>query len=342
MRFGAFFLAGSPAHEEPSVVFKRVMQFAQDAEECGLDSVWLAEHHFSNYGYIPNPLLMATHVAGETSRIRIGTAVLVLPFWNPLRVAEDIALTDHLTGGRLEVGVARGYQPFEYRRFGVDQADARESTDEALVILLKALTEDTFSYDGRHHQIPETTLFPTPIQRPHPPIWLGAHTKESFEIAARLGLRAFTTNSGRPITEMQIGYANYLEARAQYPGAPPDFGVQLQVCVAETDEEARAQMPHFRTQLRQVSSLRAGREHVVSGVTEVVPFEGEPDVDEMFENRTLSGTPDRVIAALQRYRDACPLTLLNCTFHAGGMDPEFARRSMRLFAEEVMPRFRPG
>ena len=340
MQFGAFFLAGSPTHEDPSAVFKRVMRFVEDAEECGLDSVWLAEHHFSNYGYIPNPLLMATHVAGATSRIRIGTAVLVLPFWNPLRVAEDIALTDQLTGGRLEVGVARGYQPFEYRRFGVDQTDSRAQTDETLAVMLKALTEDAFSFDGEHHHIPETTLFPRPRQRPHPPIWLGAHTKESFDIAARFGLRAFTTNSGRPITELQIGYANYLEARAQHPSAPSEFGVQLQVCVTETDAEARAQMQHFRTQLRQVAVLRAGREHVVSGVTEVVPFEAEPDDDEMFENRALAGTPDRVVAALQRYRDACPMTLLNCTFHAGDMDPDVSRRSMRLFASEVMPHFR--
>src|SRR6185436_12995598 len=120
----------------------RLTQFTQDSEELGYDSVWLAEHHFSNYGYIPNPLMMATHLAGETSKIRLGTAVLVLPFWNPLRVAEDIALTDQLTGGRLEVGVARGYQPFEYRRFGLSADDARERTDETLHILLEALTKE--------------------------------------------------------------------------------------------------------------------------------------------------------------------------------------------------------
>jgi alkanesulfonate monooxygenase SsuD/methylene tetrahydromethanopterin reductase-like flavin-dependent oxidoreductase (luciferase family) len=340
MQFAAFFLAGSPSREDPETVFRRMARFAQDADELGYDSIWFAEHHFSNYGYIPNPLLVATRLAAETSRLRLGTAVLVLPFWHPLRVAEDIALTDQLTGGRLEVGVARGYQPFEFRRFGLDFADARERTDETLEILLRALTQDSVTYEGAHYQIPETTIFPRPLQQPHPPLWLAAHTRESFEIGARLGLRALTTNSGRPLSELETGWVNHRAARERYPDAPPDFGVQTQVCVAPTDDEARAQMPHFLYQSRQATNLRAGREHVVSGVSEPLPYEGEPDLDEMFESRTLAGTPDTVAAKLSRYLEVCEMTQLNCVFYAGEMPAEVSRRSMRLFAEEVMPRFR--
>ncbi|MBM3140498.1 MAG: LLM class flavin-dependent oxidoreductase [Chloroflexi bacterium] len=340
MHFAAFYLAGSPQREDPSAVLARVLGYARDAEALGYDSVWFAEHHFSNYGYIPNPLLLATHVAAETERIRLGTAVLVLPFWNPLRVAEDIALTDQLTGGRLEVGVARGYQPFEFRRFGLEYEEARDRSDETLTILTRALTEDGFSFDGRFHQIPETTIFPKPLQRPHPPLWLAAHTPESFLIGARLGLRALTTNSGRPLSVLEEGWANYQAARARYPGAPPDFGVQAQVVVAPTDAEARAEIEHFLYQTRQATALRHGREHVVSGVSEPLPFEGEPGLDEMFEHRTLSGSPATVRAKLERYRDACGMTMLSCVFHGGSMRPETVRRSMRLFAEEVMPAFR--
>ena len=341
MQFGAFLLAGAPGRENASTVFARLVRFAQDAEELGFDSIWIAEHHFSTYGSVPNPLLMATRLAAETSRIRIGTAVLVLPFWHPLRVAEDIALTDHLTGGRLEVGVGRGYQPYEFARFGLSQEDARERTDEALSILLAALRNDVMSFDGRYHQISETTVLPRPLQQPHPPLWLGANTRESFAIGARLGLRAFTATSGRPLGDaVGESWSNYLEARSQQPGAPPDFGVQVQICTLPTDAEARAQMPHFRYQNRQVTSLRAGREHVEAGVTEALPFEGEPDLDEIFAHRSLSGSPDTVAAALTRLREVCPMTLLNGTFHAGEMPVEVARRSMRTFAEEVMPRFR--
>ena len=131
--------------------------------------------------------------------IRVGTAVLVLPFWDPLRVAEDIALTDQLTNGRLEVGVARGYQPFEFRRFGLDQDEARDRTNESLDIITRALSGETFEYDGKFHQITSTTLYPRPLQQPRPPIWLAATTQESFDIGASYGLRALTSQSGRDV-----------------------------------------------------------------------------------------------------------------------------------------------
>lgn len=340
MRFSAFFLAGSPEREEASTVFRRLITFVQEAERLGYDSLWFAEHHFSNYGYIPNPLLLAPRIAAETSRIRIGTAVLVLPFWNPLRVAEDISLADQLTDGRLDVGVGRGYQPFEFRRFGLDIERAREQTDETLSILVQALGQSSFSFEGKHYQIPETTVFPEPVQKPHPPIWLAAHTRESFEIAARLGLRAFTTNSGRPRSVLEEGWANYQAARQQHPNAPADFGVQAQVCVAPTDADAREQMQHYLYQTRQATNLRQGREHVTSGVSEPTPFEGEPSLDEMFEHRTLSGSPETVRRKLAAYMEVCDMSMLNCVFHGGSMKDETVLQSMRLFAEEVVPAFR--
>jgi alkanesulfonate monooxygenase SsuD/methylene tetrahydromethanopterin reductase-like flavin-dependent oxidoreductase (luciferase family) len=340
MQFAAFALAGSSAREEPEVIFRRIIEYAVEAEKLGYDAVWFAEHHFSNYGYIPNPLLMATKVAAETSKIRVGTAVLVLPFWDPLRVSEDIALTDQLTGGRLEVGVARGYQPFEFRRFGLSMDDARDRTDEALGILAKALSGETFEFEGKFHQIPETTLYPKPRQQPRPPIWLAASTEESFEIGGRYGLRALTTQSGRPVSALEQSWANYQRSRQRHPDAPQHFGVQGQVVVASTDAEARTQMEHFLYQSRQATNLRHGREHVVSGVSEPLPYEGEPDLDEMFENRTLSGTPPTVIEKLTRYTEVADISLLSCVMHGGGMTHDTVLQSLRLFAQEVMPAFR--
>ena len=340
MQFTAFALAGSSAREEPEVIYRRVVEYAIEAERLGYDAVWFAEHHFSNYGYIPNPLLMATRIAAETSKIRVGTAVLVLPFWDPLRVAEDIAMTDQLTNGRLEVGVARGYQPFEFRRFGLTMDDARDRTDESLAILAKALGGETFEFEGKYHQIPETTLYPKPHQQPRPPIWLAASTQESFEIGGRYGLRALTTQSGRPLGILEQSWSHYQRARQKYPDAPAEFGVQGQVVVTPTDDEARTQMEHFLYQSRQATALRHGREHVVSGVSEPLPFEGEPDLDEMFENRTLSGTPSSVINKLQRYIDVADISMLSCVMHGGGMTHDTVLQSLRLFAKEAMPAFR--
>lgn len=340
MQFAAFALAGSSAREDPEVIFKRVIEYAIEAEELGYDAVWFAEHHFSNYGYIPNPLLMATKIAAETSKIRVGTAVLVLPFWDPLRVAEDIALTDQLTGGRLEVGVARGYQPFEFRRWGLSMDDARDRTQESLEIILRALSGDAVDYQGQFHEIPETTLYPTPFQKPGPPIWLAATTQESFDIGRQYGLKSLTSQSGRPVSVLEAAWSNFQNSRKKYPDSPAEFGVQGQVVVTPTEDESRQQMEHFLYQSRQATNLRHGREHVVSGVSEPLPFEGEPDLDEMFENRTLSGTPPSVIRKLKRYTDIADINMLSCVMHGGGMTHDTVMQSLRLFAKEVMPAFK--
>jgi alkanesulfonate monooxygenase SsuD/methylene tetrahydromethanopterin reductase-like flavin-dependent oxidoreductase (luciferase family) len=341
MKFGAFFLLGSPSMASSEEMYNQLFEWAVLAEKLGYDSVWIAEHHFSSYGYIPNPLLMSVKLAHETERVRLGTAVLVLPFWNPLRVAEDIAMTDQLTGGRLEVGVARGYQPYEFQRFGLHIEDNRERTDEALEVLLRALTEDGFEFHGRYFDIPETTIFPKPLQHPGPPIWLAAHTPESFDIAARYGLKSITTNSGRPIEVLEEGWASFQAARRGHGlDGPAEFAVQQQLCIAPTDDEAREEMEHFLYAFRQVSNLRAGTQHVVRGYSEPLPIEGEPSLDEIFTSRTLSGSPATVQTKLDAYRQVCGITALNCTFQLGGMRPETVTRSMRLFAEEVMPHFR--
>jgi alkanesulfonate monooxygenase SsuD/methylene tetrahydromethanopterin reductase-like flavin-dependent oxidoreductase (luciferase family) len=341
LKFGAFFLLGSPSMAASEEMYGRLAEWAALAEDLGYDSVWLAEHHFSSYGYIPNPLLMAVRLAHETQRVRLGTAVLVLPFWNPLRVAEDIAMTDQLTGGRLEVGVARGYQPYEFQRFGLHIEDNRARTDEGLEVLLRALTRDGFEFHGRYFDIPETTIFPKPLQKPSPPIWLAAHTPESFDIAARYGLKSITTNSGRPIEVLEEGWSAFQESRRAHGlEGPAEFAVQQQLCVASTDNEARAEMEHFLYAFRQVSNLRNGTQHVVRGYSEPLPIEGEPSLDEIFASRTLSGSPETVTAKLDAYRQVCGITALNCTFQLGAMEPDTVTRSMRLFAEEVMPHFR--
>jgi alkanesulfonate monooxygenase SsuD/methylene tetrahydromethanopterin reductase-like flavin-dependent oxidoreductase (luciferase family) len=219
--------------------------------------------------------------------------------------------------------------------------DNRERTDEALEVLLRALTEDGFEYHGRYFNIPETTIFPKPSQKPRPPIWLAAHTPESFDIAVRYGLKTITTNSGRPIEVLEEGWAAFLESRRSHGlEGDAEFAVQQQLCVAPTNDEARAQMEHFRYAFRQVNHLRSGTQHVVRGYSEPLPIEGEPSLDEIFTRRTLSGSPETVRAKLAAYQDVCGITALNCTFQLGAMEPEAVTRSMRLFAEGVMPHFR--
>src|SRR5215210_1998135 len=133
------------------------------AEALGFQAVWMAEHHFSSYSVIPNPLLLAVKVAERTKRIILGTAVLVPPFYHGLRLAEDVVMTDVLTGGRLRIGVGRGYQRYEFERYGLSVDDSRDLFEENMEILRLALTQETFSFEGRYFQVPETALQIRPI-----------------------------------------------------------------------------------------------------------------------------------------------------------------------------------
>lgn len=340
MDFGVFFLLGSPDMAPARFVYERALKQIRLADELGFDSVWIAEHHFSNYGYVPNPLMFAIKAAQVTSRVRIGTAVLVLPFWHPLRVAEEIAMADQLTDGRLEVGVARGYQPYEFARFGVPWEEARGRSDETLEVLLRALSGDDVTHNGAHYTIPAATIFPRPLQQPYPPVWLAAQSQESFATAARLGLRSFTAVSGRPIEVLRENWSNCEEARRGYPDAPRDFAVQQHLSVAPTDDEARAQMEHFLYSRRQVGHLSNRTEQIERGLSADVPLPGEPTLDELFETHTLSGSPATVRRKLERYLDVAEITQLNCTFQMGAIADDVAERSMELFAREVMPHFR--
>src|SRR5499427_269056 len=150
----------SPSDQTSEDMYTRAAEHAQAAEELGFRNIWLAEHHFSTYGYLARPLQLATYIAAKTTRLRVGTAVIVVPLHHPLVVAEEIATLDLLAGGRLDIGLGRGYQHYEFERFGLELESGRGRWEESVDILLKALEGRPFSYDGKIFKIPETTIFP--------------------------------------------------------------------------------------------------------------------------------------------------------------------------------------
>ena len=342
MKFGVFFLLHSPGARSSAEVYHRVLGQMAYADELGFDSVWIAEHHFSNYGYCPDPLALAVKASSVTKRVRIGTAVLVLPFWHPLRLAEAVALADVLTEGRLEVGVARGYQKYEFDRLGLNIEHSRSLSDETLEILLQALTTIGFSHEGEHYTIPETTTYPRPVQQPRPPVWLAASTKESMATAVRHGLSVFTAASTRPLSVAESAFEAY-EAVKRELGASTDgldFAVQQHVHVAPTDAEARSRVEQSLWHYRHSTRLRTSTERVERGLAEDDPLDDEPGLDDLFETHTIAGSPERVREKVQRYADALGISQLNCVFALGELDDDTVRGSMRLFAEHVMPHFK--
>lgn len=339
MKFGVFFLLQSPSGIPSASVYKRALDEMAYADELGFDSVWLAEHHFSNYGYCPNPLTLAVKASAVTKNVRIGTAVLVLPFWHPLRMAEEIALADVLTEGRLDVGVARGYQRYEFDRLGLNIEESRSRSDETLEVMLKALRKVGITHEGQHFQIPETTTFPRPIQDPHPPIWLAASSEESIEAAVRMGLNCFTAASTRPVDVPAQSWKTFA-AKKRELGVEVDFAVQQHVHVAPTDNEAARRLDQSIWHFRQSTRLRTSTERVEKGVAVADPIVDEPSLDELYESRTFSGSPETVREKIQTYLDRMELSQLNCIFTLGELNRETVKSSMRLFADKVMPHFK--
>ena len=159
MGFGTFLLLQSPSARSDQEIFERGVKIAQKADGLGFESIWCAEHHFSTYGYLSRPLMFATHLATQTEQIRVGSAVIVLPLHHPLIVAEEIATADLLSGGRLDVGLGRGYQTYEFERLGCSLDGSRARFEEAVDILLGAFKGDPFSYQGQHYSFEETKVF---------------------------------------------------------------------------------------------------------------------------------------------------------------------------------------
>src|SRR5687768_13925511 len=175
MDFGIFNLMGSRDPDKPTAqVFGEVAEQTKLADELGYGIAWFAEHHFSNYCLCASPLLMVAHCASTTKKIRLGTAVVVLPLYNPARLVAEIATVDALSNGRLMLGIGAGYQPYEFERFGVDISKNLEMTNEFCDILDLAFSRDFFSYKGKHYQFPETHIPVRPVQK-RVPIYVAGH-----------------------------------------------------------------------------------------------------------------------------------------------------------------------
>jgi alkanesulfonate monooxygenase SsuD/methylene tetrahydromethanopterin reductase-like flavin-dependent oxidoreductase (luciferase family) len=341
MEFGTFLLMQSPSARPSAEIYARAIELAQAAEVLGFRTVWLAEHHFSTYGYLSRPVQLATYIAARTQRIRVGTAVIVVPLHHPLVIAEEIATLDLLAGGRLDVGLGRGYQPYEFERFGLELEGGRARWEESLDVIVKALAGEPFTHDGKLFQIPETTVFPQPVQRPRPPIWITAQSPDSIEVAVRRGFNVLTGGFGIPIERMAEFRRLFDRLVAETrPARPLEVGVQRAIHVTDRDADARAAAEEARWNMRVTLSLRNRYERVERGRAIPVPAPAEPTTDELLDRYLVIGTPDTCIRQLRRLQELVGITHFSCSFWFGDLPQARVLRSMELFAREVMPAFR--
>ena len=341
MNFGTFLLMQSPSARSSQEIYSRAIDIAQAAEALNFRNIWLAEHHFSTYGYLARPAQLATYIAAKTTRLRVGTAVIVVPLHHPLVIAEEIATLDQLAGGRVDIGLGRGYQHYEFERLGLELDSARARWEESVDIILKAFGGEPFSYDGKLFKIPETTIFPQPLQTPHPPIWVTAQSPESIEATVRRGFNVLTGGFGVPIERMAEFRRLFDRLVSEVkPARTPDVGVQRAVYVTDSVADARAAAEEARWNMRVTLSLRNHYEKVERGRAIAVPAPKEPDVDDLLDRFLVIGTPDTVIRQIKRIEEMVGIRHFNCSFWFGDLEHPRILKSMELFAREVMPAFR--
>src|ERR1700682_702028 len=202
MKFGTFYFFQAPPGQRHADIIRRELEQIEWTEELGFDEIWLTEHHFIEYGLSVDPAALASAAASRTRRIRIGLAAAILPFHHPLRLAEQMALVDIISNGRLDVGVGRGNRPAEFRGYRVRAGDSRERFDETVDVMPRGWTEDRFSYHGRFFSFDDVRVIPKPVQRPHPPLYQVCVTKDGIENTALRGWPMLNSVLFGPISQL--------------------------------------------------------------------------------------------------------------------------------------------
>jgi alkanesulfonate monooxygenase SsuD/methylene tetrahydromethanopterin reductase-like flavin-dependent oxidoreductase (luciferase family) len=339
MEFGIFNLMGSRSPEKQTAeVFAEVAEQTRLADELGYAIAWFAEHHFSNYCLCASPLMIIAHCASITKKIRLGTAVVVLPLYNPARLAAEIATADALSNGRLMLGVGAGYQPYEFERFGVDIKNNLEMTEEFCDILDRAFSEDFFSYNGKHYQIPKTHIPARPVQKPLP-IYVAGHTEAMFRAAARHGYRVLS--SGR-VGGAALLAEQYQIIRDAYraEGVPLEnahITVNRFCHITDSKEDGLRFAENARYQSRLASSLRRRQEVMQGTVLVDVPFPAEPSLEQIHKDLLIGDVETVAEKLVAEIRATHPVHMC-FSFKVGATPHKAAMRSMELMMTEVRPR----
>lgn len=332
--------------------FDEAFETMEMVEALGFDGVWLAERHFSPPGGAAlvssigsSPLLWAMTIAARTSRLRVGTAVLLLPLGHPVRLAEEVATLDNLSQGRLDLGIGRSSFPRSYEGYNVPYEESRDRFREYLEVMQLAWTQERFSYAGTFYTCRDLTLLPKPYQQPYPPLFHAATTRETFTTIGTLGLHLLVGVATMTLSEFPTVIADYRAAwqAAGHPGQG-EVRLRLPIYVAESMAQARSEpqesVVHYYEHVRQAylrksatyeSAARAARAAQLAALT----------YDDLLRTRVVFGTPEQVTAKLSALRQDVGLSGIIMEPNIGGrIPPELVFRSIRLFAQEVAPHLR--
>ena len=334
LRFGLFYDFRNPAawRRPYADIYTEIFEQIAWAEQHGFDNVWLSEHHLVDDGYAPSLLPIAAAIAARTKTIRIGSAAIILPMHNPIRVAEDAATVDVISGGRFELGVVPGYKVEENESFGIPKAERGRRTTEALEIVRRLLDGECLTYHGRYYQVTDAQIAPPPVQQPRLPLWSGGFTPPAVQRAARHADGFLAV--GGPSKELYDGYVAALQAL----GKPTTHlrlagGYFWLIPATDPDKSWREAAPHVLYQLNLFAEWFAK-----SGLPLLPPIRDEAHLRELGILNVVD--VDTCIAMIRGFASAVPLTHYYSFTLPPGLPASWIQPHLELFAEKVIPAFR--
>ena len=348
MKFSLFYQLPCSTTQDAATRYHETIEQIVYAEALGFDTAWLAELHFNpRFSIMPAPLLVAAALAQRTTRIRLGTAVLLLPLHHPIRTAEEAAVVDLLSQGRLELGVGRGMIAIHFQGFNIPREESRERFAEALTIITQAWTQEVVQFHGTYFHVPATTVVPKPMQKPHPPLRIAANSPETAIFAGEQGYPVFIAspiNTGGKLAEQVERYRQMFRA-AGHDHSKENVAIAFPVYVADDAVQVR----------RDVETSFLNYFQAISHQARLGERENSPEYAYLREIRkrveavrweqiapmAVYGTPPTCIQRIEEVYAQCRMDQLICWFNPGGLVPHrHVMNSMRRFAEEVIPAVR--
>lgn len=340
MEFGTFILAAQRGyHQSSAQVIRHSIAQTVAAEKAGFDAAWFAEHHFNNYSLVPSPLMMVSACAGLTQHIRLGTAVCVLPLYQPQRLLSEIGFTDTVTNGRLELGVGSGYQQFEFERFGTNVSDAPAVFSEYLDVLMKGMKQKTFEYDGEHIKIQPTAISVRTVQQPTPPIWVAAGSERSMARAYKEGHNIFVTAFHDGNDTIRRVRDNLAAASESVGKSVTDSKIAfLRCCYAsDNDAEINSYLDNARFQRRLSEALQKRKEQSEDGyLIKEMPTEQDLSFEQMRKNLPI-GSVNYVIDKLLQEIEILQPDQIAIQTQLGDFDEKTMLRQIELWGSTIIP-----
>src|SRR5690606_24600511 len=341
--FGIFILMQQRNQNKTAAqIIREAVEQTEVADQNGFAAAWYAEHHFSNYGLCPSPLMMAAYCAGRTKQIRVGSGVVIAPLYTPARLIAEIGLADQLSGGRLNLGIGGGYQQFEFERFGVSLENAKEKTLEMLDMIELALTQKKFEYDGEYFNQPVTAISTRPAQSPLPPVWIASGDPLLMRRALRSDYHVFISG-GLGGSKRLGGFRESIDALATAEGKDPakaKVGLLRFAYASDNKAEVEHYVDCARYQQRIAVSLKRRTEAVEDDymVTEQ-PYEDELPFEKLMRNLPVGPVDTVIERLLTDIRAARPVHVALQT-QVGDFDHALMLKQLELWNREIIPTIR--